>query len=327
MNYVVYDKFSKLLGDCKKSEINQLTIPGNIIQEALDELKNDYITRVNEIIGGEEVNSDLFYWYNNPASIYLILSSSGRDRHCNIDIFMKKQNPSLDEDKLIILDYRKETDTYQTKSLGPNYRLRHFLDNKFFSEINDYENIIEVSIKAGYLNTESFIENLIDSEYKNSISSLSKPLIGKIDFNKLRIHADKYQFEIMIENINNAQFSAELSECLDAYEQEKFYICAAGLGGVLEHLMYLTLEKNNMIDRNFPDNATYQDYVAYFGRQPMNIDKRQKTYIKSVFMIRNSVSHFNSGFTGKDNCQSLMSGIRNIYANYYAQEFNLDSME
>lgn len=327
MKYIVYDKLLSLIDLCKKNEEEKLNIPDNLIQESLNELKNDYISRVNEIIGGEAFNSDLFFWYNNPASIFLVLSSSGRNNHCNIDIFMKKQNSSSGGDKFTILDYRKETDNYQIKNLGAYSRLSYLLDIKFFSEINDYENIIDASIKAGYLDSRSFISSLIDSEYKNSVSTLSTTLVEKVDFNKLRIHADKYQFEMMIESINNTQFSAELSECLEAYEQEKFYICAAGLGGVLEHLMYLTLEKNNMIDRSFPDNATYQDYVAYFGRAPMNIDKRQKTYIKSVFMIRNSVSHFNSGFTGKDNCQSLMSGIRNIYANYYAQEFSLSSIE
>lgn len=204
-------------------------------------------------------------------------------------------------------------------------KLKYLIDGAYLHSLYP-ENIISSSIDkvdAFFLYTSSWIRR----EYRVAKSSLAYLPVNTINFNELRIHADKYQFKEMIDDISNEQFSSEFYECLEAYEREMFYVCAAGLGGVIEHLMYLTLEKNNMLDRSFPDNPTYHDYVSHFSREPIKIDRRQKNFIKSVFMIRNSVSHFNSGFTGKENCQSLMSGIKNIYTNYYSRNYSLETRD
>ena len=53
------------------------------------------------------------------------------------------------------------------------------------------------------------------------------------------------------------------------------------------------------------------------------LKKREKTYLRGLFLIRNSVSHYNQGFTSKDQCTNLMNGIKNIFNNYYVKDFNL----
>jgi hypothetical protein len=288
----------------------------------LKEYKQDYIIRAREIIGSEDNNKDLFSWLSKSMNIWILITSSNSNFDATLFIAEYSHNG---KDNLYIMDLRKETKDFQFKRLSsPSDKVSYILNNNLIENI-DTQSIIHSSIWA---NDIAFATRFwVDKEYNASTAKLSLPPIKHVDFNKLRIHADRYQFDTMIKDINDDQFSAEFSECLTAYENEQFYVCAAGLGGVLEHLMYLTLDKHDMLDKNFSDNATYQDYVTYFGREPLNIDKRQKTAIKNTFMIRNSVSHFNSGFTGKENCQLLMSGIKNVYANYYIRVFNLPSID
>lgn len=297
-------------------------ITEELIDSMLSEYKQDYTIRAREIIGSEDVNKDLFSWLSKPMNIWILIILSNSPYYKTIFF---AQYSSDENDNLHIIDLRQQTNDYQFKRI---YRVAdqvsYLLNNNLIENL-DPQSIIYSSLYNNSLSSST--TNWINKEYTDSTSRLSLPPMKQVDFNTLRIHADRYQFDTMIKDINDDQFSAELSECLTAYENEQFYVCAAGLGGVLEHLMYLTLEKHNMIDRSFPDNATYQDYVNAFGKEPLKIDRRQKNAIKSTFMIRNSVSHFNSGFAGKENCQLLMSGIKNIYANYYTKVFSLPSID
>lgn len=297
-------------------------ITEELIDSILSEYKQDYNIRAREIIGSEDVNKDLFSWLSKPMNIWILITLSNSPYYKTIFF---AQYSSDETDNLHIIDLRKQTNDYQFKRIYKVAdQLSYLLNNNLIEKL-DPQSIIYNSLYNNSLS--SGTTNWVNKEYTVSTSQLSLPPIKQVDFNTLRIHADRYQFDTMIKDVNDDQFSAELSECLSAYENEQFYVCAAGLGGVLEHLMYLTLEKHNMIDRSFPDNATYQDYVNAFGKEPLKIDRRQKNAIKSTFMIRNSVSHFNSGFAGKENCQLLMSGIKNIYANYYTKDFSLPSID
>ena len=297
-------------------------ITEELIDSILSEYKQDYNIRAREIIGSEDVNKDLFSWLSKPMNIWILITLSNSPYYKTIFF---AQYSSDETDNLHIIDLRKQTNDYQFKRIYKVADQLSYLLNNNLIENLDPQSIIYNSLYNNSLS--SGTTNWVNKEYTVSTSQLSLPPIKQVDFNTLRIHADRYQFDTMIKDVNDDQFSAELSECLSAYENEQFYVCAAGLGGVLEHLMYLTLEKHNMIDRSFPDNATYQDYVNAFGKEPLKIDRRQKNAIKSTFMIRNSVSHFNSGFAGKENCQLLMSGIKNIYANYYTKDFSLPSID
>lgn len=299
-----------------------LEFTDELADSLLIEYKEDYIIRSREIIGSEDNSKDLFSWLTRPMNIWIVITLSNSSFHKTLFFAEYSTN---EKDNLYFKDLRVETNDYHFKRLHSVLDKLSYIVNNNLIENLDPDSIIlnslwdaDVAFGAQYW---------VDKEYASSTAKLSLPPIKHVDFNTLRIHADRYQFDAMIKDINDEQFSAELSECLTAYENEQFYVCAAGLGGVLEHLMYLTLEKHNMIDRSFPDNATYQDYVNAFGKEPLRIDRRQKNAIKSTFMIRNSVSHFNSGFAGKENCQLLMSGIKNIYANYYTKDFSLPSID
>ena len=82
-------------------------------------------------------------------------------------------------------------------------------------------------------------------------------------FNQLRIHKEMYNFVEMIKEIKNDQLKLELEECLEAYENERFFVCAAGLGSVLEHLLFLAINKHVAeADIKTNENSTASDYIG-----------------------------------------------------------------
>ncbi|NGY93854.1 hypothetical protein F3K44_31285 [Bacillus megaterium] len=73
----------------------------------------------------------------------------------------------------------------------------------------------------------------------------------------------------MIGKIDNDQFTLELEECLDAYERNVF-VCAAGLGSVLEHLLYLAIEKHvPEKDIKTNENSTASEYIGQLKKSPV----------------------------------------------------------
>lgn len=127
----------------------------------------------------------------------------------------------------------------------------------------------------------------------------------------------------MLKTLDDNQFNDEFNQCLFAYEHEKWFLCAAGLGSCLEHLMekvIINYNKNGYpLLKRLGKDPTLRDYLNIFRKEPINLEPRQETYIKMLFMARNSVDHHNTGYTSKNICDSLLDGIRNIFNDYYSQ--------
>ena len=71
-----------------------------------------------------------------------------------------------------------------------------------------------------------------------------------------------------------------------AYEHEKWFLCAAGLGSCLEHLMekvIINYNKNGYpLLKRLGKDPTLRDYLNIFRKEPINLEPRQETYIKNV---------------------------------------------
>ncbi|MGR8015613.1 hypothetical protein ACU6IJ_16800 [Bacillus sp. RM3] len=177
-------------------------------------------------------------------------------------------------------------------------------------------------IESGILETGGVVyevgKYLFRKEYRANWKPQLKTPVEKLNFNSLRIHKEIYEFEDMIDNINNLQFTLELEECLDAYENEKFFLCATGLGSVLEHLLYLAIEKHvEEKDRKTNENSTASEYIGQLKKAPFEISKREVSHLKNIFAYRNSVSHYNKGIFSKEMCDHLLNGIKTSFDNYY----------
>lgn len=162
-----------------------------------------------------------------------------------------------------------------------------------------------------------FGKDFAKHEYNSTKTSLeSRGTIEKFPTLNKQIFVDKYHFDDMLRKINDNQFTDEFNQCLFAYENQKWFICAAGFGSCLEHLMLLTLQ-NYGKEKQLGYNPTASNYLKAFAKEPINLESRQLTYIDTLFRIRNSVDHHNSGYTQKMICDQLMEGITNVFNEYY----------
>lgn len=286
-----------------------------------------YLDTVNQILGSElneSGNSDIFVWTQHGIELFLV-EVNDDNQYASVLPFIKSVKHAYPGAlKVSYRDLKQETSDYFIKKKNFKDKILYLIENNFLDvNLND---ILSSSFDI-FITQRAFpklyFEEFADREFNQANKSLSNKLItSSSSFNNIRIHASTYKFEEMLKIIDNQQFEIELSECLEAYSREMFYVCAAGLGGILEHLMYLTIEKHGLLDKQFPDNATLQNYIGYFTKPPLSIDKRQKTHIKNIFNIRNSISHFNQGFTAKNQCVMLMDGVKDIFINYYNKDFS-----
>lgn len=291
-------------------------IPVDEKEKMLNIAKKYYLYNIS-LMNLEKEEEQFFNWLNGNLTFHFFITKTDSIHTQNNLIIIAEKTK---EDHIIFWDLKKETNNYTFFKSNTEESISRIFDIDKIKSIKK-ENVIVISSLFSNSFPE-FIKNMVYKEYENA-ESLAIPPIELINFNASKIRYKRYNLNEIIETVDDNQFTAELLECIYAYDNEKWFICAAGLGGVLEHLLYLVLHKNNMIDKQFPDNATYQDYVGYLGRRPIAMNKRQKTMIKNIFNIRNSVSHFNQGFTSKSQCTMMLDGIRDIFNNYYTKEFNL----
>lgn len=183
----------------------------------------------------------------------------------------------------------------------------------------DTKTIIDASITL-FSTPESLAQEMFLKERKRAIKGISKAPIKSLNADVSYIHASIQKYDYMLETIDNVQFSAEFKECLWAYTKMKWYVCASGLGGVLEHLMYLTLQNygEKALGKLHSKTPTASNYTRAFKEySEIGMDQRQERYINGLFEIRNSISHFNDGLTAKEQCDSLITGISDVFRNYY----------
>ncbi|SDO05985.1 hypothetical protein SAMN04487774_12132 [Enterococcus faecalis] len=269
------------------------------------------------LIENNEDPEDIFFWKNNSVKVWCIGTGSPEIGHNDILFFAS----CADTDKIEIVDCVELTTTPTFYKLNEMGKIKFLIDQKYIPDISD--TIIKNSIVTSP-SVEFFIKQWTANEKKTIDTLISTPA-SLTDFNEVLLRAKRYNFEEMLQTVNNKQFEIEFDECLYCYNNQKWFVCAAGLGGVLEHLLYLILEKNEMIDSNFPDDATAKIYIEYMSRKPINIKKRERTHLRTLFLTRNSISHYNQGFTSKDQCITLMNGIKDVFNNYYVKDFNLNN--
>lgn len=140
---------------------------------------------------------------------------------------------------------------------------------------------------------------------------------GVVHFNLSGLHANKYAFNNMLAAIPNEQFHQEVNECLTAYETPLFYVCAAGLSGVIESLLSFTIDNYHFRKKSLPKDPTAYDYLSALSNNGV-ISSRDLKYLQSTFMLRNSVSHYNSGGVTNELCDRMMSSIQMIFSSIYS---------
>lgn len=287
-----------------------------------------YLNRIYKYyqIQGNDLNR--FSWTGQKqVTIYLLKVFSDSEYKYSTIFFAKKSNKF----KVLEADLVKETKNPLFGRINEAELKKRFnwMVNRNIIDKRLLKGIISASLDwdfSGLENDISFIKNWaqqwVDKEFDNtSIAERNPTPVNYLPENTQRYFFDRYHFNDMLQAINNEQFTDELGQCIFAYENQKWFLCASGLGSCLEHLMYIILknyaDKGYPTLRRFPKDASAGEYIKRFGLDPINIDARQATAIRVFFMARNSVDHFNTGKTQRLFCDLLFDGLSDIYNDYF----------
>lgn len=312
----------------------------NLFRDITDEGKlnqlHDYYQKRVDYIGIPEENRDSFIWSDDKKiNIYLIelsqLDSTFKEAKKFL-IFAKSSEDN--KNHLFYMDKKKQTQGYWFEKHP--YDAIEILEKLTLSE-NKLKLLIskinQTSLTtAMFMQTQenwitSWINKWVDREYETMSKQLSTTKSPSIKFSDKKFFIDRYHFDEMLKTIKDEQFWEEFRQIMTAYEQGLWFVCAAALGSTIEYLMYLTIKNydNPEMYRKIGTDPTVDKYMRAFRIPPISINMRQESFIRAIFKFRNSVSHYNSGYTSKQTCNIMLDGLSSIYNDFYRKSLEYTS--
>lgn len=306
------------------------------VNKFLKALHQAYNERVTNYYEAKEKELSRFIWSEKKKVFIYILDVFSDNNSSSSKTSILFAIPSKEDNKIFYANLVNETNNFTFGNIHdsePKARISWLISQKILKKeftVNIYNPSIfykffDFTKEYSRENIKNpWIKKWVDTEYRSSLNDLKKsnyiepfPTLGK------KLFVDRYHFDEMLKTLDDNQFNDEFNQCLFAYEHEKWFLCAAGLGSCLEHLMekvIINYNKNGYpLLKRLGKDPTLRDYLNIFRKEPINLEPRQETYIKMLFMARNSVDHHNTGYTSKNICDSLLDGIRNIFNDYYSQ--------
>lgn len=309
-------------------------------ENAINKMKIAYDEKIRYM--GAQDDDTLFSWKNENLKIHIINTYPNSNVLLIPGTFFVFAEKNFKND-INFQDLLKETHNYSFENLKTSQAiLDYFIQNKLvrvsspiinFSIINSGFHFSGETIKYFNEVVTDIGERFAENEYKQRNKKLSNTIINpKITLFNKSYYANRYHFKQILESINDQQFAAELNDCLAAYESGLWFVCAAGLGGVIEHLLYMSLKRlddhyresrsDDECKRNSPlkglrNDPMKTDYIKKLKQFHPSFDSRTENHINSVFLLRNSIDHYNSGYSNKSICDLMLQGVADIYGNIY----------
>ncbi|MDG2984321.1 hypothetical protein [Latilactobacillus curvatus] len=298
-----------------------------------------------------ESHFDIFSWYKRGITFLFIISGPSNTFSDDPELLIIPYLNNDNSDKFEYIDLKDFSSNMKFRLMDEygqrdSFLLDHIIKvNQILADniIYDY-----VFIRTG--NSDAFANSWFAFEYKKGTTELqSKPILNSLpDFNSDIFHQTIYRFDDVITGLNDSQFNIELDEVLFSYNHAKWFVAASGCGGLLEHMYALVVENYSNINslvakhntsnpdskiskvQKLPGSATAQDYITTMNliyntltdlsindNEILKFDTRQKTRAQTTFQIRNSVSHYNSGLTCKEDVERMLLELKDTYDTFY----------
>lgn len=292
-------------------------------QKVITTLKEAYLKHL-DFLQITDNDFSRFIWAGNKCITLYAFSLAKFGGSNKVLIIAKSSN----ENKIIFRDCQDETNNINfkdhqydksmivsfLKSISPE-------DSAVFTGLSESQIMYSQSNEPHQISVfiDFVLNDWVEKEYHNTKQQLEqRGLVESFQFSKQRLYVDRFHFEDMLKTINDDQFTDEFNQCLFAYDNQKWFLCASGLGSCLEHLLSMIVQNYpKLIPKNFPKDPTFQDFRSLLKKPPISIDSRQTAYLNMLFIGRNSIDHFNSGYTSKNICDTLLDGVANIFNDYY----------
>lgn len=297
--------------------------------KVLTKFHEEYLKRLN-FYGIKASDLNRFSWsegkYLNIYVLYLYSEQLNSTNHQSL-IFATKSDS---KNQLLFLNAVEQTKNPEYLTQVNRNNIFEWLVTKNIISPNLKSKIINSSVIWTFFSIDEVNEyfpkkeacSWVDKEYSETLTIESNPTqLTPFPTSHQHYFIDRYHFNDMLNTINNDQFTDEFNQCLFAYEHEKWFLCASGLGSCLEHLLFLVLEnydpnRENLLD-SFPKDPTGRHYIERFRRRPIHISRRQETYLNILFTARNAVDHHNTGYTQRNLCDVMLNGISSVFNDYF----------
>lgn len=294
---------------------NANTEDKEVLEEFLLESKKAYSDEIKKISLDDD-DKIYFAWLQSYIHIYLIRISGSMNFNQIVVMATKVENDSKNE--ITYIDKVQETDNGHFIHSNEDQKLSMLFDTYDLKKAINSEAVIKKSVYFMSIGSspELWIDRWVDREMEHTKKHFSLPPID-LRFNNLGLHTQKFKLNQIIKAVNDEQFNRELEECMTVFEEEYYYPAAAGLGGIMESLLYKTLENYQRTSHKIlGSDPTLLDYLGALKRFNL-IDRRQSNRIRASFTIRNSISHYNQGFTEVSDIETMLHGIENIFTTLY----------
>lgn len=297
-------------------------------QEVVQSFRNriEYLVKKNNI---NEDNQSLLTILNNHFDIHYVGSKSTAFAAIN----------NQPKDHFYEYDFAHELDgDFNAADLYGERFIAYLIEKQLLKNIN-FNSIVPESIEIlapSDLTTPSneFATKWLKKEVKQKTTQLSKKQFELVTFNTNLFNKSKFDFQELIETIDDEQFTYNLNQILGAYNNGWFFVAASSIGSLMEYIYYETAvnyEKTDFeIHSNNPTHIAYRkkmrelrNFTKYFPEdQQIKFGNAEELDMERGYLTRNAVSHHDSGFANVQEVETLFTALKRAYEHYFIPSLN-----
>lgn len=247
-----------------------------------------------------EINGD---WFSHRYYLVIVDNEQNLEKYKEID----------EED---IKDFKRpimETNILKRFNVYLNKKYSHFKDKKVFK-------IIPIITFSDDNNIEVFGQAEAEQDYSEWKKENKTPL-DSYDHKKLSPYSH-LDYDGIINNFNSEKyqddFEYQMNQANECYKRKLFLPAAATLSVALETLLMAICDKENVKLKSKDTTDTMMNYLGERLLQEGKINYRMHKRIDVTYSLRNSVSHSNPGEVSKADCQIILSCIKTLIDQHYA---------
>lgn len=236
-----------------------------------------------------------------------------------------------DSDSFQSVDIRTVTDgDLNIGNLRADELLSYFDNKQMLPKTINWTNVLPNSVLSiGFSYTQIYVDTWLQKDFNSINNGMVKKQFELIKFNTKLLNRSTFDFENMINEVSDPQFTNNLNQILGAYNNGWFYVSASAIGGLIEMLLYKTAVnygKDNFDTQR--DKITKKNYVkkmhelrnftkSFDEDQQIHFDSLDELTMDRDYLTRNAVSHYTTGFVNEREVESLFVALSNTYIRYF----------
>ncbi|MBM6602860.1 hypothetical protein [Pediococcus acidilactici] len=298
-----------------------------------EEFVTKFRKKVAEIISTSDIsenNAHLLAINSNHFNFYKVIYQEPGYSHSTYFNFSEKIEEQSDHYFELNIDESIANDLNMPRSLSMQNILNYLIRKKYITNVIP-ENILPESITMAP-SPETYAFLWIKSEYTNINSKLSSKQFELSKFNTNLLNRSKFEFEEIIDRVNDEQFTNYLEQCIGAYNKGWFYVAACSIGPLIETLLYKMA--TNYEDKPFKSatltHGNYTEKLRHFNKKTKNYPENQRIHfdhfeevsLERNYLTRNAVSHYSTGFANEELVNNLFMALKDVYDRYYLPSYN-----